>query len=206
MARESAENRGAVVIAASTVRTCRTWARLNHICSTVLALVIVNSCGPSVLSPYGDVNAVSPNPDGSPRLRDRAHDGVDFGPAMKGDSVIASADGTIVSVSDDTDSGIEIYVVHDVPLDHDSRGARYVTSYGHLQKALVHPGQRVTRGEEIGEVGLFWGSGGVVHVHWRLCRGSCNDTLDPIPKTLGCYKQGAHLPESKLVLTYPLRC
>jgi murein DD-endopeptidase MepM/ murein hydrolase activator NlpD len=174
---------------------------------TVLALVLASSCGPSVLSPYGDLNAVSPNPDGSPRPRDRSHDGVDFGPASKGDAVIASADGLVVSISEEKEYGIDIRIVHDgAALDHDSLGARYLTSYLHLQTATVHLGERVTRGQKIGEVGLFWGSGGVVHVHWRLCRGDCSETLDPIARTVGCYKAGKRYPDAQLALTYPLHC
>lgn len=190
-----------------TRRTCLSLAEVRPMYSTLVALLLLSSCGPSVLSPFGDVNSVSPNRDGSPRPRERAHDGVDFGPASKGDDVIASADGTVAGISEDKDYGIEIRIVHDgVALDHDSKGARYITSYLHLEKASVRAGQRVMRGEKIGEVGLFWGSGGVVHVHWRLCRGDCSETLNPIPKTTGCYKAGATYPAAQLVLTYPLRC
>jgi murein DD-endopeptidase MepM/ murein hydrolase activator NlpD len=161
-----------------------------------------------VLSPYGDVKAVSPDEDGRPRERDRPHDGVDFGPASKGDPVIASADGIVIRVSSDRELGTEVRVVHDgIALDRESGGAKYVTGYLHLERATVRNGQRVARGEQIGTVGLFWASGGVVHVHWRLCRGhDCRVTLDPTQKAAGCYARDVTYPVDKLVLTYPLRC
>lgn len=179
--------------------------RVRH--AFIFFLLVLNGCGPSVLSPYGDRNAVSPNPDGTPRQRERPHEGVDFGPANIGDAVIASADGLVVDVSAEEDYGIEIRVLHDgVALDRESQGARYMTGYLHLRKASVRPGQRVARGDAIGEVGLFWASGGVVHVHWKLCRGGCSETLDPVSKTVGCYKRGAEYTSGTLALTYPLRC
>ncbi len=53
---------------------------------------------------------------------------------------------------------------------------------------------------------MFWGSGVVVHVHWRRCRPGCAKALDPIPRTAGCFKRGTRYPQAKLVLTYLLRC
>ena len=163
---------------------------------------------PAVLSAYGSGRAVTPNADGSPRLRDRLHDGVDLESSV-GDTVLAAGPGRIVSVDYDSDSGFDVIIAHDgFPLARESMGAMFHTSYVHLRSAAVLVGERVQRGQKIGEVGIFWASGGVAHLHWRACRGMCNadTTLDPLSRTIGCFS-GTHVyPADRLLLTYPLEC
>jgi hypothetical protein len=71
--------------------------------------------------------------------------------------------------------------------------------------------ESVRRGEQIGEVGLFPDSGGVVHVHWELCRNSSctrepNRTEDPIPYTIGCFRRDRLYDTDRFVLTLPVVC
>jgi murein DD-endopeptidase len=145
-------------------------------------------------------------PDNTCHLRDSPHNGVDFGPAGVGhDDVLASADGLVVDLSASADAGTEVFIVHDTsPLEHDSKGARYRTAYTHLQRAVVKRGDRISRGQVIGEVGLFKNSGLIPHVHWRLWRG--DELLDPMSKAVGCYERGKRYSDSTLELTLPLAC
>jgi murein DD-endopeptidase MepM/ murein hydrolase activator NlpD len=175
-----------------------------------LCLLVVVAChrAPAILSPYGSQFAVTPNADGSPRLRERLHDGVDVASDV-GDSVIASAPGRVVSVASDSASGFEVVIAHDkFPPDRESHGAIYHTSYIHLRTSTVRLHEQVRRGQKLGEVGLFWASGGAAHVHWRVCRGLCrfDTTLDPLAKGVRCYSENGTYPTDRLMLTYPLLC
>lgn len=151
---------------------------------------------PRILSEYGTLFAVARNDDGSARGRAAPHDGVDVGLYELGDPVIASADGVVSWVGGDPKYGTEVVVTH---LD----GA-YRTGYLHLADAAVAVGDYVPRGTKVGKVGLFWGSGEVIHVHWRLWRG--RQTEDPLPKTKGCFDARRSYPRDRLVLTYPVAC
>jgi murein DD-endopeptidase MepM/ murein hydrolase activator NlpD len=148
---------------------------------------------PAILSTYGDPFAA-----GSDTQRRRVpHDGVDVG-APIGGIVIAAADGEVENVRELTRAGMRVAIRH---------GA-YLTDYIHLRSVAVRSGQRVRRGDVIGEVGLFYWSGGIPHVHWRLCRERCRrkNTLDPLAHTIGCYSATTKYPSDRIVLTYPVRC
>lgn len=163
---------------------------------------------PTILSGYGSDYAVTANADGSQRLRDRPHDGVDIEGDV-GDPVLAAGPGRVAGVQYDLQSGFEIVIAHEgIPPDKQSRGAVYLTSYIHLRKPIVMAGEMVQRGQKIGEIGLFWASGGVAHVHWRVCRGICRDdsTLDPLSRQVRCFSSSQHYPLDRLLLTYPVRC
>lgn len=158
-----------------------------------------------VLSEYGTRYAVARNADGSARARDRRHSGVDIKAYNIGEDVIASAAGIVVDVEFTGLGGFSITVSH-APY-------RRWTRYVHLQKAIVKLGQRVARGDVIGEVGLFPYSGGVVHVHWMLCTnrscsgvGDLGGTADPMGLAVGCYRSEKQYPSDHLVLTFPVRC
>ena len=116
--------------------------------------------------------------------------------------MIASADGVVVSVTGDTKYGTEVVIHHD--LARSEADDVYRTGYLHLRSAAVHVGQRVARGQKIGEVGLFWGSDEIVHVHWRLW--FHGKTMDPVSKAVGCFARGNAYSDSTLELTFPLRC
>jgi murein DD-endopeptidase MepM/ murein hydrolase activator NlpD len=172
----------------------------------VVATVALTACvTPHVMSPFGDLCGVNHMPDDSCHPRDKPHDAVDFGPASVGDPVIASADGSVLSVTFDPDAGTEVVLLHDrYAPDHESRGAPYRSGYLHLDIATVKPGDRVHRGQIVGEVGLFRNSARIPHVHWRLWR--AGETIDPLSKTIGCFDRSSVYSDSKLELTFPLPC
>ncbi len=103
-----------------------------------------------------------------------------------------------MAVTESPKYGTEIIVLHN----KESRERVYTTGYLHLQRATVRVGERVTRGEKIGEVGLFWASDEIVHVHWRLW--SNGKTIDPVSRVVGCFEPKRKY--STLELTFPLPC
>ncbi len=158
-----------------------------------------------MLSEYGTRIAVSRNADGSARARRRLHSGVDIRAHSIGDPVIASADGFVVRVKFDEVVGGSITVAHEPH----GQWTRYL----HLKQGGLEPGQRVHRGDVIGEVGLFPYSGGVIHVHWMLCTnsscsgpGDLGGTSDPMKLNAGCFNREKEYQGSHLVLTYPVPC
>lgn len=164
-------------------------------------LALIGACRPFVLSSYGARCAIRRADDGSCRGRPFRHDGADVGPAEMGDPVIASADGVVLAVVENRDYGVEVVVRHDRdPRTHH----RYHTGYLHLRHADVRVGDHVQRGQRLGEVGLFWASDGIVHVHWRLWEG--RTPIDPISKSAGCFDRTATYSGANLTLTLPLAC
>lgn len=87
----------------------------------------------------------------------RAHEGIDISAPM-GTPIRASAAALVVDVG--TASGYGLIVT----LDH---GYGLVTRYAHLSKALVRPGQRVKRGEEVALVGNS-GIATAPHLHYEV--------------------------------------
>ena len=85
------------------------------------------------------------------------HAGMDFS-ANIGTPVYATGDGTVVKAGWETGYGNLIQVDH---------GFGYVTWYAHLSKYKVRPGQKVVRGEVIGEVGNTGKSTGP-HLHYEV--------------------------------------
>lgn len=86
------------------------------------------------------------------------HEGMDFA-APTGTPIYATADGTVVSVRSTADGyGMCIDIDH---------GYNMVTRYAHLSKFHVRQGQKVTRGETIGEVGNTGRSTGP-HLHYEV--------------------------------------
>lgn len=93
------------------------------------------------------------------------YNGVDLA-SFYGAPIFASADGVvIISRTFGWNAGYGIYVV----IQH---GNGTQTLYGHLSKTLVAPGERVMRGQTIGEVGSTGKSTGN-HVHFEI-RGAAN--------------------------------
>ncbi|MDR0976612.1 MAG: M23 family metallopeptidase [Prevotellaceae bacterium] len=87
----------------------------------------------------------------------RYHEGMDFA-APVGTEVYATGDGVV------TTSGWETGYGNSVTIDH---GFGYETRYAHLSKSLVRRGQKVVRGEVIGEVGSTGKSTGP-HLHYEV--------------------------------------
>ncbi|WP_374759902.1 M23 family metallopeptidase [Fibrella rubiginis] len=69
---------------------------------------------------------------------------MDF-PQPVGTPVYATADGYVSQVGLQSDGlGLSIQLIHE---------SGYITTYGHLSRYEVQPGQRVRRGQRIGQVG-----------------------------------------------------
>ncbi|MGR4065597.1 MAG: peptidoglycan DD-metalloendopeptidase family protein [Vulcanimicrobiaceae bacterium] len=96
------------------------------------------------------------------------HKGVDLG-ASYGETVRASAAGTVVAAGWDGEYGIKVDIDH---------GNGYHTWYAHLSRADVTPGQRVFKSETIGAVGATGFSTGP-HLHYQLMRDGV--PIDPAP-------------------------
>jgi murein DD-endopeptidase MepM/ murein hydrolase activator NlpD len=92
------------------------------------------------------------------------HKGVDFGPVKpgtKGDPIYASAEGTVTFAGNARGYGTVIYVDH---------ADGYQTRYAHLDRVLVRNGQRVTQGQQIGQLGNT-GVGTGPHLHFEIRKG-----------------------------------
>lgn len=92
------------------------------------------------------------------------HKGVDFGPVRpgtKGDPIYASAEGTVTFAGNARGYGTVIYVDH---------ADGYQTRYAHLDRILVRNGQRVTQGQQIGQLGNT-GVGTGPHLHFEIRKG-----------------------------------
>lgn len=87
----------------------------------------------------------------------RFHAGMDFA-ANIGTPVYATGDGTVIEVGWKQGYGKCIMISH---------GYGYETLYAHLNEYKVRPGQKVTRGEQIGEVGNTGKSTGP-HLHYEV--------------------------------------
>lgn len=90
--------------------------------------------------------------------RIRHHDGVDIVAPYRS-PVLATADGVIVY------SGYKTYMGHTVEIDH---GYGIHTVYGHLQKRLVEVGDRVSRGQLIGQLGNTGRRSTGAHIHYEV--------------------------------------
>lgn len=86
------------------------------------------------------------------------HSGIDMA-GRRGTPIVAAADGSVVRVVRDRNLG------RAVTLDH---GNGIQTIYGHLDRVLVKKGQRVRRGEEIGEMGSTGRRSTGPHLHYAV--------------------------------------
>lgn len=103
-----------------------------------------------ISSPFG--NRIHPI-----RKRLHFHKGIDLA-TNRGTPIIAPADGTIVMAGRNAGYGLFISIDHKYG---------YETSYGHLRKIYVRKGQRVKRGDKIGEVGST-GLATSSHLHYEV--------------------------------------
>lgn len=161
------------------------------------------SAGPDevvILSTYRSYKGVNHRP------RFGRHAGVDFG-GQFGAPVLASADG-VVSRIIDWPPGCG----HGVVIEHP--GFDRWTAYCHMETLTVGQGQRVSRGEQIGQVGVSGNTGNVPHVHMELCTSACashadgdlSGTADPLAIADGCFAPDKAYPRDRLVLTFPVTC
>jgi len=96
------------------------------------------------------------------------HAGMDFA-APSGTEIYATGDGTVVRADADA-SG---YGNH-VRINH---GYGYLTLYGHMSRIKVRPGQKVKRGDVIGEIGNTGKSVGP-HLHYEVHKN--NQPINPV--------------------------
>lgn len=85
------------------------------------------------------------------------HAGLDF-PARVGTAIQASGDGTVVETGWHQGYGNCVKISH---------GYGYQTLYGHMNKITVHQGERVKKGQKIGEVGDT-GLSTAPHLHYEV--------------------------------------
>jgi murein DD-endopeptidase MepM/ murein hydrolase activator NlpD len=90
-------------------------------------------------------------------LLQQFHRGIDIAGSI-GNPVVATADGIVVRTNQDKIFGRSILISH---------GRGYTTFYGHLNKFLVREGQKVKRGDTIGELGRSGKATGP-HVHYEV--------------------------------------
>ena len=87
----------------------------------------------------------------------RMHSGTDFA-ASTGTPIYATADGVVSFANWDAGYGRAIRIQHDFGIE---------TLYGHLSQIRVSPGQKVSRGERIGDMGSSGRSTGT-HLHYEV--------------------------------------
>ena len=87
----------------------------------------------------------------------RMHSGTDMAGAY-GTSIYATADGVVVHAGWDSGYGQQVTIRHDFGVE---------TLYGHLSKVRVDVGQRVSRGDQIGDMGNSGRSTGT-HLHYEV--------------------------------------
>jgi len=85
------------------------------------------------------------------------HEGVDF-PARVGTAIQATGDGVVVEAGWHHGYGNCVRISH---------GYGYETWFAHMNKMLVHPGERVKKGQKIGEVGDT-GLSTAPHLHYEV--------------------------------------
>lgn len=85
------------------------------------------------------------------------HDGMDFA-ADVGTPIFATGNGTVIEAGFHKDFGITVVIDH---------GYGYTTRYAHMSKKMASRGQRVKRGDKIGEVGSTGKSTGP-HLHYEV--------------------------------------
>ncbi|MBO9598253.1 MAG: peptidoglycan DD-metalloendopeptidase family protein [Cohnella sp.] len=100
--------------------------------------------------------------------RAKFHAGLDIG-GDYGDSIYATADGTVLSAERTSSHGLNIWISH-------SNGVR--THYSHLSKMLVKPGDKVKKGDLIAKMGSTGRSTGP-HLHYEVAVNGTN--VDPKP-------------------------
>ena len=98
----------------------------------------------------------------------KMHEGIDLVGAV-GTNIRATGDG-VVRIAEISGRGYG----NEIVIDH---GFGYTTRYAHLSKILVHPGQKVNRGEIIGKLGSTGKSTGP-HLHYEVRKN--NVPLNPV--------------------------
>ncbi|MFY4775033.1 murein hydrolase activator EnvC family protein [Metabacillus sp. RGM 3146] len=91
----------------------------------------------------------------------KLHAGIDFGNPAPNVPVYAAADGTVVHAAYSSSYGNVVYISHSI------HGKIYTTVYAHQERLLVHSGQTVKQGQQIGIMGNTGHSTGK-HLHFEI--------------------------------------
>ena len=108
---------------------------------------------------------------GAQRGKRRKHRGVDIA-AVTGTTIVAAKSGTVIYSGTRGNYGRVIIIEHP---------GNYVTVYAHNSKNIAEVGDKVTKGQKIGEVGNTGRSTGA-HLHFEIRRGG--KAVDPMGKGL----------------------
>lgn len=123
-----------------------------------------DSCGDSGSRPVRPVDGPITDHFGWSSWRGRNHDGMDYGVGV-GTPVRAALGGKVHAVQYDSGYGNYLVLLHD-------DGS--MTTYNHLQKSLVNPGERVCTGQVVAHSGAT-GAGTGPHLHFeRWVPGNCS--------------------------------
>ncbi|WP_323783061.1 M23 family metallopeptidase [Thalassovita sp.] len=135
------------------------------------------------------------------------HLGIDL-LAPRGAPVLAAADGVVVASFYEPAYGNRVQISHGL----DSEGRRVSTRSVHLNKRLVAKGDKVVRGQKIGEVGSTGALAGTLnHLHFEVHVAGLG-AVDPHlfwANGLGkvtCFDPVRPQPDSPVRLTYPVHC
>jgi murein DD-endopeptidase MepM/ murein hydrolase activator NlpD len=154
-----------------------------------------------------------PEPAGVSRLKPRTgHEGIDIA-SVPGTPVLAVADGIVVS------SYFEPFYGNRVVVNHGRRkDGKFIKSYYlHLKKRLVREGERIYRGQQIGELGNTGILASYPHLHFEIRIAEAPDALHSVPLNphlfwadgpgiVTCFDINRSWPSPEFRTTYPVPC
>ena len=117
---------------------------------------------PKIVSDFGSLLGVGA------RKRKMPHQGIDIHD-KPGTPILAARDGTVLEIHDEKCWGLTVAIDHGP----DPDGEKLYALYGHLGAHSVEEGEKVKRGQKIGEMGDDLKrncTGGVGHLHFQLGR------------------------------------
>ena len=117
---------------------------------------------PEIISDFGSLLGVGG------RKRKMPHQGIDI-QDKPGTPILAARDGTVLEIHDEKCWGLTVAIDHGP----DPDGEKLYALYGHLGAHSVEEGEKVKRGQKIGEMGDDLKrncTGGVGHLHFQLGR------------------------------------
>lgn len=201
----------------------------------VIGIVMVLSaalggCVTMLVKPYGhvteDVVRVRPDrrpvymPENAPSISQgyrpkrltgsrSGHEGIDI-IDKSGTPVIAAASGVVIESRYEFFFGNQIEISHGV----DEYGKPVITRYLHLKERLVHKGDIVSRGQQIGmlgRTGLL--AGGILHLHYEVRVGvGQNNSINPHKYwadgigVVTCFDKNREWDDLPFNTTYPVPC